>query len=260
MQEMLGQLGRASRELLVLVAAAVLAPVIVAVDLVVLENGISEVSMTESFQEILLLLCVLLFGYKSMKVPQTRGALVLITGFFLCLLIRELDFFFDTVLWHGAWIWPVALIVLTSCWLAYRNNDTLFQPATSFLKTRSYVFVMIGFVTLFVFSRIFGSGSLLWESALGEAYNHEFKSALQEGLELFAYAIITQGALLFCRTDWISVAGQMRAETAPRLSICKSPAQPWRKVEFPIIQKGAVQSETAQEEIEQKELVRKKAC
>lgn len=212
MQEVMGELGRASREFLILMAAAIVVPLIVAIDLIVLENGVSEVSLTETFQELLLLLCVLLFGYKASTVPETRGALVLITGFFLCLFIRELDFAFDALLWHGAWVWPAAVVFVTSVTLAYLNRETLFHPAARFINTRSYVFVLIGFVTLFVFSRIFGSGSLLWKSALGVAYNQEFKSAIQEGLELFSYAIITQGALLFCKSDWVQMAYKVRIE------------------------------------------------
>ncbi|UZJ44353.1 hypothetical protein OOT55_17090 [Marinimicrobium sp. C6131] len=202
MQEFIGQLRHTWKEIMLLVAIAILAPVVVSIDLVVLDNGVGEASLTETVQEALLLLCVLLFGYRAVSVPYARGALILITGFFLCLLLREMDFLFDAVFGHGTWVWPVSAVVLISVVLALLNRNSVFGPAARFLGTRSYVFVLIGFVTLFIFSRLFGSGNLLWKSALGDSYNHAFKSGLQEGLELFAYGLITQGAIIFCRTDW----------------------------------------------------------
>lgn len=197
--------GKASRELLMLVALAILVPAIVAFDLAVLENGVAESSATETAQEILLFFCVLLFGRAAVMLRSTRGALILITGFFTCLLLRELDFLLDALFGHGSWVWPVSAVITISLALAYGHRGSVFGPAARFIGTRSYVFVLIGFVTLFVFSRIFGSGSLLWKAAMGDAYNHVFKSALQEGLELFAYGLITQGAMIFCRSDWEEV-------------------------------------------------------
>lgn len=45
---------------------------------------------------------------------------MLVGGFFLCMLIREMDFAFDA-LWHGAWVWFALAVALVCLWYAARH-------------------------------------------------------------------------------------------------------------------------------------------
>lgn len=60
-------------------------------DILVLNNGISETSATELGQELIVAIICLLFFIPAYKQPEMRGGYTLIMGFFLCILIRELD-------------------------------------------------------------------------------------------------------------------------------------------------------------------------
>ena len=66
--------------------------------------------------------------------------------------------------------------------------------------TRAYFYLLVGLVIVLVFSRVFGSGNLLWDYVMAGAYTHGFKTTLQEGLELFGYVFIAVGAWVAVKT------------------------------------------------------------
>src|SRR5690554_8102983 len=65
-----------------LILAALLPIATVYLDIVVLENGLPEVGVTETMQAVLLLASAVLFARKVRRNPKARGFLVLVTGFF----------------------------------------------------------------------------------------------------------------------------------------------------------------------------------
>lgn len=203
MQSPLKIISQAVIEFLILVFFALLPLLGVYIDLIILGNDLGEVSVTEIAQETLLLATVVIFGYGTFKKPEQRGFLVLVTGFFSCLFIREMDAFLDEIR-HGFWFWPALFVVLLSIGYArfYARNTTL-KPLASFIKTKPYFLILIGMIVLIILSRTFGSGNLLWEAILiHEAF--KAKTAVQEGLELFGYAFIFYGALVFHYRDFVS--------------------------------------------------------
>ena len=205
MQSPLKIISQAVIEFLILVFFALLPLVGVYIDLVILGNDLGEVSVTEIAQETLLLATVVIFGYGTFKKPEQRGFLVLVTGFFSCLFIREMDAFLDEIR-HGFWFWPALFVALLSIGYArfYARNTTL-KPLASFIKTKPYFLILIGMIVLIVLSRTFGSGNLLWHNLpLEEGASFLVKTAVQEGLELFGYAFIFYGALVFHYRDFVS--------------------------------------------------------
>jgi hypothetical protein len=91
-------------EFAVLAMTAASVPLIVYIDSVVLGDGVSELSITEIAQEVLLLLSAFLFFVAAIRHPESRGFFVLVGGFFIAMLVRELDFLFD-VIHHGSWLY-----------------------------------------------------------------------------------------------------------------------------------------------------------
>lgn len=186
-------------EFFLLVILTLIAPLFLYIDTVNFGHGVSELSFTEFAQEILLLISVVLLGVGACKYPNSRGLFVLMGGFFGCMLIRELDKVLDFV-WHGFWF-PVATLfsIAAICYAKFYCQNTFLHRAATFVNTKPYCFILSGLIVVLVFSRIFGSGSLLWKEILGEGYTHDFKSSLQEGLELFGYVFIAYGSFLLLR-------------------------------------------------------------
>jgi hypothetical protein len=187
-------------EFLGLALLATLAPVLVLIDVRMIGDAVDEVSLTEMTQAALLLFAVFVFGYRAGRNPETRGFALLVAGFFLCMLIRELDGLLDQIA-HGFWLWP-ALLVAGSvvAYVAVACRTKVFRPMANFIGTKSYYHIITGLVVVLVFSRIFGSGRY-WGFLLEMDLGRLFKASLQEGLELFGYFLLGYGAMWYLIRD-----------------------------------------------------------
>ena len=197
---------RFAGEFLFLSALALLPVITVHTDLTVLETTTGEKSITEISQAIFLALTVLIFWRASWHYRNYRGAFVLIAGFFTCAFIRELDAVFDYV-WHGFWIVP-AIGTAIAC-IAYATATfgwkTIVNALNNLACVRGMDLLLFGLVTLLVFSRTFGSGSLIWNAIVPEDSAFTLKSALQEGLELYGYIFILYGS---CKLSFHPPSGE----------------------------------------------------
>lgn len=191
----------AACDILSLLLLTLIPTLTVALDLRWLHNGVGETSITELLQEGVLLAIVIGLYWKGRALPEVRAFLWLLAGFFGCLLIRELDIFFDRIR-HGFWVYPALLLAMMTLRHSWRQGwQTLLHGAARFVRHRSALFTLFGLLLVTVFSRMFGSGSLLWNEILGGEMAFEFKTPLQEGIELLgyiyvAYGILTQGGYL----------------------------------------------------------------
>lgn len=164
-------------------------------------HRVGESSVTVILQEVLLVSTALTFWYGAWKHPAQRGFLILTAGFFSCALVREMDFFFDAIA-DGFWVWPANLIALACvAYVARYCRKTVLRPMADFIGTRSYYYTVFGLAALLIFSRTFGSGNLLWKHVVDRDILFTFKSALQEGLELFGYVFIACGAVMFSPSE-----------------------------------------------------------
>ena len=94
-------------------------------------NDIPEVSLTEVVQESVLAVIVLVHLLLARKYAHLRYSNILIGGFFLAMLIRELDGLFD-LLSHGSWVWFALLATAGSLLLPLRHlRKTLSQLAAA---------------------------------------------------------------------------------------------------------------------------------
>jgi hypothetical protein len=184
-------------ESLVLVSIAVAVPVIVAQDIEVFRYGNSEVSVTELTQEALILLSAVLSGLSAWKYRVARSWLLLVTGLFSCMFLREIDFWLDKIA-HGFWVYPVGLIVVATIANAVRNRDGLISSATAYAMTRSHAYIAVGLAIVLLFSRLAGT-SRFWMQVMGDNYHASYKTFMQEGLELLGYFLIALGSVTLIR-------------------------------------------------------------
>jgi hypothetical protein len=152
-----------------------------------LHNFVYETSLTEATQEIMLAAIALMFFISAYRQREHRHAKILIGGFFLCMLIREMDFVFD-MLRHGAWVWFALAVTLICVLYALKDLPATLHGLAHFFKHPSYGVMFSGLLCILVFSRLFGM-HLLWHELMLEGYNRVVKNMVEEGCELFGYTL-----------------------------------------------------------------------
>lgn len=162
------------------------------IDYFLLENNLSERSLTELFQQLLLLASVAIFIWSATKVEESRTLFILVAGFFGCMFLRELDYYFDMIV-HGFWFYPTILLASSVIFYSVRHSTYLISSVRSFSQTNAYFNILVGLVIIMIFSRLFGSGTL-WKEVMNDDYHHIYKTIIQEGLELFGYMFVFIGS------------------------------------------------------------------
>jgi hypothetical protein len=162
------------------------------IDYFFLENNVSERSLTELFQQLLLLASAGIYTWSATKVAESRTLFILVAGFFGCMFLRELDFYFDMIV-HGFWFYPTILLASSVIIYSVKHSEYLISSVRSFSQTKAYFNILVGLVIIIIFSRLFGSGTL-WKEVMNDDYHHVYKTIIQEGLELFGYLFLFIGS------------------------------------------------------------------
>ncbi|AKH88879.1 hypothetical protein [Edwardsiella tarda] len=157
------------------------------VDIHVLANGISELSLTEISQEMILCFIASMHLFCAQKYRTMRYCNALIGLAFLAMFIRELDALLDLVC-NGLWQWLVALCVLLALSLLVKNYRTVSFQINRYAQQSYYGFMVSGVLTILLFSRLLGMGSL-WHDILLNGYIRIVKNAVEEGVESFGYML-----------------------------------------------------------------------
>lgn len=176
--------------LISLLSAGVIATI--NIDFFFLENNLSERSLTELFQQLLLLASAAIFIWSATKVEESRTLFILVAGFFGCMFLRELDYYFDMIV-HGFWFYPTILLASSVIIYSMKHTTYLISSVRSFSQTNAYFNILVGLVIIMIFSRLFGSGTL-WKAVMNDDYHHIYKTIIQEGLELFGYMFLFIGS------------------------------------------------------------------
>lgn len=124
---------------------------LVFIDVHWLHNFVHETSLTEAAQELLLLAISGGFFAAARRQAERRSAWLLVGGFFLCMLIREMDFAFDA-LWHGAWVWFALAVALACLWHAARHIAATVRGLAYFVTHPGYGMMCAGLLCILVFS------------------------------------------------------------------------------------------------------------
>lgn len=155
----------------------------------------SEYSITEYTQTGLILFSSLLFAVAAYRRPASRGFLVLVAGFFASMFFRECDAYLDFIV-HGFWVYPAVAVAALTIYYASRCKYTVAAPLAAFTETKAFSYIAYGLLTLMIFSRLFGTSSL-WQMVMGPDYSNQYRSAIQEGIELLGYIFVAYGSMSF---------------------------------------------------------------
>ena len=161
---------------------------------VTINKNILEDSFVEFSQEWLLLGTTTLFAMQA--IAKRQGGLWLVAGFFGCLFCRELDAYFDMIV-HGAWKYFALVVIAFVFFKAWRlGKENTIATLAAFMKTRAFIFIFIGLLIVLVYSRLFGMGEL-WHSIMTDNFNRTVKNVVEEGSELWGYALVFWGTVKY---------------------------------------------------------------
>lgn len=163
-------------------------------DVLTLHNNIPEQSLTEWSEEILLTITAGSFLFISLTDRKYHHGFILISAFFYCILIRELDSFFDNLVFHGFWIYPAIITAITALYYSIQKRENTLNTLYLFVKNKNFPILCIGLAIIFVFSRLFGM-EVFWHQVMNSDFQRIVKNIAEETTELLGYTIITYAAV-----------------------------------------------------------------
>ena len=154
----------------------------------------SESTYTEWSQVGCLVLMILFFLGAAIIDQAGQRLSILMIGATVVALIREFNNFFNDQVFDGAWQTLAVVAAVTTGWIYHRYTGSFKIPFTRFIQSSSCGVMMAGFITTFVFSRLFGR-TIFWQAVMEEQYFRSVKNAAEEGIELLGYGLMLLGAI-----------------------------------------------------------------
>ena len=155
-------------------------------------GDIREHSFVELGQSIFLFATSVIFMYLASK--KKANGLWLVAGFFVCMLIREQDAYFDDI-FHGSWAYFALASVVFFVWKAWsQGKDNALKTMAEYMQSPPFTTMSFGVMIILFFSRAMGMGKL-WKLVMGENFIRVVKNVVEEGTELFGYSIIFLAAV-----------------------------------------------------------------
>ena len=156
----------------------------------------SEFSPVEILQNLLLIFCISLFGWIASRDRLRRPFALGFCALFTVFLVRELDYFMDFYGVDNLWqvlcasLLAITLVYLGRHWHRFEQGLRRSWPSTGL------AIILVGFILLIPFAQLIGHEPL-WEQILGDDYVRVIKVAVEEFIELGAYALLTIGSIEF---------------------------------------------------------------
>lgn len=148
----------------------------------------SEWSFTEFSQSVILLLATAGLLYIRRKFNIFPVGTLVMASFTFVSLIRENDYWTDMVLLH-AWMVAVWVIIVLALVYAYKHRKVFLDEMRLYFTTLPFGLFLGGFLTTYVYSRLFGR-AILWETSLAGHYIRTAKDMGEECTESIGYLLI----------------------------------------------------------------------
>jgi len=157
----------------------------------------SDFGLAERWQDLALLLTIVCFSSAAVINPPDRGLALFCAGLAATALIRESDYLLDMV-FDGLWQVLATVMIAATLAAAWRFRDGFSEAVRRWTAQPAFGQVLSGFVTVFVFSRLYGEDSK-WTRVMGDFYQRSVKNFAEEGVELLGYTLIllAAGEILF---------------------------------------------------------------
>lgn len=155
-----------------------------------------EDTFTEWTQQLILLTMAGIFAHSAYHHKEFRCLSILLAGISLAGLVREFNNFFNTQVFDGAWQALASLVIITTIFLVWKHRNMFWLDFQQFQNTLSFGFLLSGFLTTFIFSRLFGRARF-WETLMEDRYFRSVKNAAEEGVELLGYGLLLAASVEF---------------------------------------------------------------
>ncbi|QIA64414.1 hypothetical protein GT360_13350 [Vibrio astriarenae] len=174
-----------------------LAALVIHADVRLLDSKAGEDSLIEYCQDLILLFLIVMLFVAGRRIQAQRSFLFLMSAFFSCLLIRELDGVFDQIT-HGFWKYPAWIIAIGACYYSlFLHREATLDSLAQYMQHPSFGLMLGAMSMLMVFSRLFGMGDL-WQHLLEGGYARSAKNTAEEGTELVSYTLIACASVWYC--------------------------------------------------------------
>jgi len=154
----------------------------------------SENTFTEWAQQSILFTMALLFGIIAWKQSQQRALSIVLAGISLVGLVREYNNFFNNQVFDGAWQLTALVVTAVTVLLFYPYRRELGSDLKRYQGTLSLGFLLAGFLTTFIYSRLFGR-TVFWQTLMEDDYLQNAKNAAEEGSELLGYGLLLMASI-----------------------------------------------------------------
>lgn len=168
--------------------------ILIWLDTAVFGMDCSETGIVETAQSLVLLTTVTLLSILVKIAKPLRGGLILATGFFSTLLIREQDAFLDVV-YHGFWVVPALAVTVIALIYAWKYRLSIRDGLMDIRNNHHFAALTLGLFLLLGYSRVFGNKAI-WKTICTNEF-FAAKHAAEEGTELVAYAVIMYWAICY---------------------------------------------------------------
>ncbi len=153
------------------------------------EMKFMESTFTEWTQQLILLIMTAIFAHCSFHFTSFQCLSVLLAGMSAIGLVREFNNFFNSQIFDGAWQLLALVVLFITAVLIRKYQRFFWDDLKDFQGTLSFGFMLAGFLTTFIFSRLFGR-TVFWEALMEERYFRSVKNAAEEGVELLGYGLL----------------------------------------------------------------------
>ena len=160
---------------------------------------LSEESLTELMQSIMLALTALIDAFAAAQRPDFRALAAVLALGFSVLVVREADQFLEAHLFDKGWQTLAAPLMIAAVVVAWRSRGSIGMQIRAYASSAPFG-LLVGAVAVMVYSRLFGRRSF-WETLMGDDYRRVAKNTAEEGVELLAVGLILLAALEF--TLWL---------------------------------------------------------
>ncbi len=155
-----------------------------------------EDTYTEWTQQTCLLLMSIIFATGAFRYGNYRALSILLLGCSLIGLVREFNNYFNNRVFDGAWQLLAGLVLVAILALFWKHREAFRAQLLQFISSLSFGLLLAGFLTTFVFSRLYGR-TTFWETVMEERYFRSVKNAGEEGAELLGYGLLLMAAVEF---------------------------------------------------------------
>ena len=148
-----------------------------------------EATFTEWSQQIILLVMAAIFAHCAYHYNRSRCLSIMLAGISVAGLVREYNNFFNEQVFDGAWQLLAFLVISVTGVLIWKHRKNFWQDLTDYYNSLSFGFLLAGFLTTFIFSRLFGR-TVFWETLMEDRYFRSVKNAAEESVELLGYGLL----------------------------------------------------------------------